>query len=158
LIFGPLAEVLDHGQVAVVASSRTGPILPLPFLGRRGRGRILFTFEAIGPILGRSGLGLSTEELIAEFAILAANLLEVGFEAFGTLDSPSMLSLPIPDLLSKFSVLASKTVDFQAQAADFTTELPDQFGQLDRLSGRKWIDKRALHNDNACTRRRSRNP
>jgi hypothetical protein len=114
LIFGQLADVLDHGQVAVVASDRTGAILPLPFLGRRGRRLIVFAWETIGPIPGRSGLGLSTEELIAEFAILATNLLEIGFEAFGPLDSPSMLSLPIADLLSKFSVLASKTGDFEA--------------------------------------------
>jgi hypothetical protein len=155
LIFGQLAKVFDHRQVAVVPSYRTRPILPLPLLGRRGRGLIVLAFETIRPILGRSGLGLSTEELIPEFAILTTKLLEIGFEPLGPLDRPSMLSLPIPDLLPQFGVLASETVDLKAQSAHFTTELPDQFGQLDRLGGRKRIGKRAFHNDNACTQSRS---
>jgi hypothetical protein len=112
----------------------------------------------IRPILSRSGLGLSTEELIPEFAVLAAKLLEIGFKPLGALDSPSMLSLPIADLLSEFGVLTSEIGHFEAQAAHFTTELPNQFGQLDRLGGRKWVDKRAFHNDNACTQSRSSDP
>ena len=42
-----------------------------------------------------------------------------------------------------------------AQAADFTTELPHQFGQLSRLGGQKWIDKRTFHNDTRQAQSRS---
>jgi hypothetical protein len=114
--------------VAVVPSYRTRPILPLPLLERRGRELIFFTLETIRPILGRSGLGLSTEQLIPEFAVLTAKLLEIGFEPLGPLHCPSMLGFPITDLLPQFGVLTSEIGDFEAQAADFATELPHQFG------------------------------
>ncbi len=106
LRFGQLAEFLDHGQVAVVPPCRTGPILPLAPLGRRGRCRIVFPFETIRTVLGRSGFALSTEELILELAVLAAKLFDLGFEPLGPLHGPSVHRLPIPDLLPQFGVLA----------------------------------------------------
>ena len=94
-------------------------------------------FEAIGAVLGRGGFALSTEELILEFAILAAKLLDLGFELLDPMHSPSMLGLPIADLLSQFGVLSAEIGDFLAQFAHFTTKLSHQLGQLSRLSDRK---------------------
>ena len=150
LVFGQLAEILDHRQVTVVPARGTGPVLPLAPLGRRGWSRIRFAFEAIGPVLGRSGLALSTEELILELAVLAAKLLDLGFELLGPMHGPSMLRLPVPGLLPQFGVLAPQVGDFLAQFAHFTTKLPHQFGQLSRLGGQEWVNKRAFHDSNAC--------
>ena len=150
LLFGQLAEFLDDRQVAVVPPCRTGPILPLAPLGRRGRCRILFAFETIGTVLGRCPFALSTEELILELAVLAAKLLDLGFEQLGPMHGPGVHRLPVPDLLPQFGVLAPQFVDFLAQFEDFATELPHQFGQISRLGGREWVDKRAVHNKNAC--------
>jgi hypothetical protein len=117
----PLAEILDDRQVTVVPPSRTGPILPLTPLGRRRRSRIGFAFEMIRTVLDRGGLAFSTEELILEFAVLAAKLLDLGFELLGPMHSPSMLRLPVPGLLPQFGVLAPQVGDFLAQFAHFTT-------------------------------------
>ena len=148
--FGQLAEFLDHGQVAVVPPCRTGPILPLAPLGRRGRCRIIFAFETIRAVLGRSGFALSTEELILELAVLSAKLFDLGFESLGPLHGPSVHPLPIPGLLPQFGVLTPQFVDFLAQVEDFATKLPHQFGQISRLGGRKGLNKHAVHNKNAC--------
>ena len=115
----------------------------------------VFAFETIGAVLGRSGFALSTEELILELAVLAAKLLDLGFELLGPMHGPSVHRLPVPDLLPQFGVLAPQFVDFLAQFEDFATKLPHQFGQISRLGGRKWVDKRAFHNKNACTQNRS---
>ena len=96
---GQHAEVLDHGQMAVVPPFRPRLILPLTLLPRRGSSPILFTFEMILTVLRRSRFALSTEELILELAILTAQLLDFGFELLGTMNGPSVLSLPVPDLL-----------------------------------------------------------
>jgi hypothetical protein len=141
--------------VAVVAPWGTGPIRPLTPLGGRGRGLILFAFETIRPILGRGRFALSTEELIPELVVLAAELLDLGFESLGPMQSPSMLGLPIPDLLPQFGVLAAEVGNFLAQFDHFTTKMSHQFGQFSRLGGRKWVDKRAFHNDDACTQNQS---
>ena len=155
LLLGQLAEILDDGQVTVVPPRRTGPILPLTPLGRRGRSLIVFAFEMIRTVLGRRGFALSTEELILELAVLAAKLLDLGFELLGPMHGPSMLSLPVPDLLPQFGVLAPQFGDFLAQFDHFATKLPHQFGQISRLGSRKWVDKRAFHDSNACTQNRS---
>src|SRR5206468_3847871 len=135
--------------------SRTGPVRPLAPLGRRGRSLIVFALETMGTVLDRGGLALSTEELIPEFAVLAAELLDLGFESLGPMQCPSMLSLPIPDLLPQFGVLAAEVGNFLAQFGHVTTKMSHQFGQFSRLGGRKWVDKRAFHNDDACTQNRS---
>jgi hypothetical protein len=93
--------------------------------------------------------------LILEFAVLAAKLLDLGFELLGPMHSSSMLSLPVPDLLPLFGVLAPQLGDFLAQFDHFATQLPHQFGQISRLGSRKWVDKRAFHDNNACTQNRS---
>ena len=109
----------------------------------------------IRTVLDRGGLALSTEELILEFAVLAAKLLDLGFELLGPMHSPSMLRLPVPGLLPQFGVLAPQVGDSLAQFAHFTTKLPHQFGQLSRLGGQKWVNKRAFHESSACTQDRS---
>ena len=147
---GQLAEFLDHGQVAVVPPCGAGPILPLAPPGRRGRRRILFAFETIRPVLGRSGFALATEELILELAILPTQLLDLGLEPLDPLHGPGMHPLPIPGLLPQFRVLTPQFVDVLAQVEDFATELPHQVGQISRLGGRKGLNKRAVHNKNAC--------
>jgi hypothetical protein len=91
--------------VAVVPSFRTRSILPLTSLWGCGRSRILFTFETIRTVTRRSGLALSTEELILEFAVLTAKLLDLGFEMLGPMQGPSVHRLPIPDLLPQFGIL-----------------------------------------------------
>ena len=151
LFFGQLAEFLDDGQVAVVAPCRPGPILPLTPLGRRGWCRIVFAFEMIRAIPGGRLLALSTEELILELAVLAAQFLDFGLELLDPLHGPRVHCLPITDLLTQFGVLASQVVDFLAQFEHFGTKLPHQFGQISRLGGRKWVDKRAFHDGTACT-------
>ena len=107
-------------------------------------------FEVIRAILGRSFFALSTEELILELAVLTAKLFDLGFELLGPMHGPSVLSLPIPDLLPQFGVLTPQFGDFLAQLENFATKLPHQFGQISRLGGRKWVDKRAFHDRNAC--------
>jgi hypothetical protein len=72
------------------------------------------------------------------------------------MNGPSVLSLPIPDLLSQFGVLAPQGVDFLAQFENFTTKLPNQFGQLRRLGSQRWGDKRAFHDTDACTQNLAR--
>ena len=75
LVFGQLAGVLDDGQVAVVPPWRTGPILPLAPLARRGGVPIItLAFEVIRAILGRRFFALSTEELILELSVLTAKI------------------------------------------------------------------------------------
>ena len=151
LVFGQLAGILDDGQVAVVPPWRTGPILPLASLRRCGGCLIvIFAFKMIRAIPGRSIFALSTEELILELAILAAKLFDLGFEVLGPMHGPSVLSLPIPDLLPQFEVLTPQVGDFLAQLSNFATKLPHQFGQISRLGGRKWDDKRVFHDENAC--------
>jgi hypothetical protein len=155
LLFGRLAEFLDHGQVAVVAPCGTGSIRPLTPLGRHGRSSIVFPFEAIGPVPGRSRFALPTEELILELAVLASKLLDIGLELLGPVDGPSMLGLPIPGLLPRFGVVPAEIVDLLAQVGHFATELSQQLGRLSRLGGRSWGDKRAFHMRSACTQDRS---
>src|SRR4029079_4688059 len=116
---GQLAEVLDHGQAAVVPPCRPGPILPLAPLGRRGRCRIIFAFEMIRTVPGRSGFALSTEELILELAVLPAQLFDLGFESLGPLHGPRVHPLPVAGLLPKFGVLTPQFVDILAQVEDF---------------------------------------
>ena len=65
-----------------------------------------------------------------------------------------MLGLPIAGLLPLFGVLASEIGDFLAQVGHLATELSHQFGQLNRLGGREWRDKRGFHDGNACTQNR----
>ena len=90
-----------------------------------------------------------------ERAVLAAKLLDLGSEQLGPLHGPGVHRLPVPDLLPQFGVLTSKIGDFLAQFNHFATQMPHQFGQFSRLGGRKWVDKRAFHNDDACTQNRS---
>ena len=142
--------------MAVVPPFRPGLVLPLTPLPRRGGSLILFTFEMILTVLRRSRFALSTEELILELAVLAAQLLDFGFELLGTMNGPSVLRLPIPDLLPQFGVLAPQGVDFLAKFENFTTKLPNQFGQLRRLGSQRWGDKRAFHDTDACTQNLSR--
>ena len=123
--------------MAVIPPFGPGPIVPLAPLPRRRWGLILFTFEVILAILRRSRFALSTEELTLKLAVLAAELLDFGLELLGTMNGPSVLSLPIPDLLPQFGVLAPKIGDFLAQFENFTTKLPNQFGQLSRLGGQR---------------------
>ena len=111
----------------------------------------------MGTVLGGRGLALSTEELILELAVLAAELLDLSSELLGPMHGPSMLSLPIPDLLPQFGILAPHAGDFLAQFDHFATKVSHQRGQLNRLGGRKWVDKHAFHDDNACTQNRSFN-
>ena len=151
LVLGQLAEILDDWQVAVVPPSRAGPILPLAPLPRRaGIPIIILAFEVIGAIPGRSFFTFSTEELILELAVLTAKLFDLGFEVLGATHGPSVLSLPISDLLPQFGILTPKCVNFLAQLKDFATKLPHQFGQVSRLGGRKWDDKRIFHDRDAC--------
>src|SRR5487761_2349103 len=102
-------------------------------------------------VLRRSRFALSTEELILELAVLAAKLLDLGFEFLGTMNGASVLSLPIPDLLPQFGILTPQFMDFLAQVENFTTKLPNQFGQLGRLGSQRWGDKRAFHDTDAFT-------
>ena len=158
LFGGQCTEILDDGQVAVVASFWTGSIAGLAPLGRCRRRRIGRVFEVIGTV-GRGGFfGLASEELILELAVLAANLLEFGFEFLGPRDGPGMLSLPIADLLSQFGVLTAESDDFLTEVAHFAKELANQFGKFSRLGGRKCFDKRALREVNVCTQDRAFNP
>ncbi len=80
LLFGQPVEFLDRGQMAVVPPFRSGLILPLTAFFRCGWSLIIFAFEMIFTVLRGSGFALSTEELILEFAVLAAKLLDLGFE------------------------------------------------------------------------------
>ena len=139
------------------ASTLVGPTMwtTLAPLERRGWGLVLFALETMGTVLGRGGLALSTEELILELAVLAAKLFDLGSELLGPMHGPSMLRLPIPGLLPQFGVLTPQFGDFLSQFAHFTTELPHQFGQLSRLGGQEWVNKRAFHENNACTPNRS---
>ena len=107
-------------------------------------------FEVIRAIPGRRFFALSTEELILELAILTAKIFDLGFEVLGPMHGPSVLSLPISDLLPQFEVLTPQIGDFLAQLGNFATKLPHQFGQISRLGGRKWVDKRVFHDRNAC--------
>ena len=119
-------------------------------LGRRGRGRILFAFETIRTVLGRRFFTLSTEEMILERAVLAAQLLEFGFELLGPMHGPSVHRFPIPDLLPQFGVLTPKAGNFLAQLENFSTKLLNQFVENSRHGGRERIDKRLRHGKNAC--------
>ena len=47
-------------------------------------------------------------------------------------------------------------MNFLAQFENFTTKLPNQFGQLGRLGNQRWGDKRAFHNTDACTQNLAR--
>ena len=103
LIFGQLAGVIDDWQVAVVPPWRTGPILPLAPLERRGGVPIVtLAFKVIRAILGRSFFALSSEELILELSVLTAKIFNLSFEMFGPMHGPSVLSLPISHLLPQF--------------------------------------------------------
>ncbi len=147
---GQLAEFLDHGQVAVVASSRPGPIRALTPSEWGGRCRLLFAFETIGAVFGRGGFTLSTEELILKLAVLGSKLLDLDFESLGPLHGACVLSLPVSGLLSEFGVLTPQFVDFLVQAEQFATQLPHQIGDISRLEGRMELHKGAVHNTNAC--------
>jgi hypothetical protein len=85
-----------------------------------------------------------------ERAILAAKLRELGFEQFGPMHGPGVHRLPVPDLLPQFGILTAQFVEFLAQLEDFATKLSHQFGQTSRLGGRERVDKRGVHNTNAC--------
>ena len=124
LVFGQLAEIFDDGQVAVVPPLRTGPILPLASLARRG-GVLIITlaFKVIRAIPGRRFFALSTEELILELAVLTAKLFDLGFEVLGPMHGPSVLSLPIPDLLPQFEILTPQIGDFLAQFEQLRDEV-----------------------------------
>jgi hypothetical protein len=104
----------------------------------------------IGAVRGGRFFALSPEELILELAVLAAQLLPIGFELLGPLHGPSVHRLPVPGLLPQLGVLAPQRVDFLAQLEHFATKLPHQIGQISRLGSRKWLDKSAVHNKNAC--------
>ena len=112
--------------------------------------KLTVAFETIGTVLGRGSFALSTEELTVERAVLAAKLRELGFEQFGPMHGAGVHRLPVPDLLPQFGVLASQFVDFLAQLEDVATKLPHQIGQTSRLGGRERVDKRGVHNTNAC--------
>src|SRR5208337_4296007 len=151
LVLGQLAEILDDWQVAVVPPSRAGPILLLAPLARRGGiPIIILAFEVIGAILGRRFFTLSTEELILELAVLTAKLFDLGFEVLSPMHGPSVHSLPISYLLPQLGIFTPQAGNFLAQLEDFATKLPHQFGQVSRLGGRKWDDKRVFHDRNAC--------
>jgi hypothetical protein len=81
-----------------------------------------------------------------KLAVLAAKQLEFGFELIGPLHGAGMHRLPIPDLLPQFGVLATEPVDLLTEFAHLTTKLSHEVGQLSRLGGRKWGDKRVFHN------------
>ena len=99
----------------------------------------------IATVLGRSGFALSTEELLLELAVLAAQLLEIGFESLGPLHGPSVHRLPIPDLLPQLGVLTPKAGDFLAQLEHFAAKLLNQFPRINRRGSQNRIDKRLRH-------------
>jgi hypothetical protein len=138
--------------VGVIPSLGTGPVLPLTALGWLGRGLILvFAIEVIGAVSRRIPLALSTEELVLELAILAAELFDFGFEFPLALDGPRVHRLPVPELLAKIEVLAPQVDDFLAELANLATKLTHQIGQIRQLGGWKWVEKRAVHDKNVCT-------
>ena len=105
----------------------------------------------IGAIPGRSFFTFSTEELILELAVLTAKLFDLGFEVLGATHGPSVLSLPISDLLPATRNSHAEVRQLPgAELKDFATKLPHQFGQVSRLGGRKWDDKRIFHDRDAC--------
>ena len=114
LIVGQLAEVLDEEQVAVVPLFGTRPILPLDSLSRHGSSQILFAIETIRTVAGLSGLALSTEEWILEFAVLTAERLDLGFKMLGPTEGVSAHGGPRSELLPEFGVLAPEISDFLA--------------------------------------------
>jgi hypothetical protein len=137
--------------MAVIPPRRTGPILPLASLERRGKLLIvILAFEVIRAIPSRGFFALSTEELILELAILTTELFDLGFEVLGAMHRPSMLSLPISDLLPQFEILAPQAGDFLTQLGNLAPKLPYQLGQISRLGGRMGDDKRVFHDDDAC--------
>ena len=111
---------------------------------------VILAFEVIRAILGRRFFALSTEELILELAVLPAKLFDLGFEVLGPMHGPSVHGLPISDLLPQFGILTPQVGNFLAQLKDFATKLPHQFGQISRLGGQKWVDKRVFHDGDAC--------
>src|SRR5271166_4723882 len=136
--------------MAVIPPWRTRSILPLASLRRCGKLPIvILAFEVIRAIPGRRFFALSTEELILELAILTAKLFDLGFKVLGSMNGPSVLSLPISDLLPQFEILTPQVGDFLTQLGNFRLKLPYQFGQISRLSGRNWADKRVFHDADA---------
>ena len=124
MVFGQLAEILDDWQVAVVPPLRTGPILPLAPLARRGGVPIvILAFKVIRAIPGRRFFALATEELILELAVLTAKIFNLGFEVLGPMHGPGVLSLPISDLLPQFEILTPQVGNFLAQLEQLRDEV-----------------------------------
>ena len=142
--------------MAVCPAVRPGPIPPLTASGRRGRCRIpLFAFEMIGAVPGRRLLALATEELILEFAVLAAQFFDFRLKLLDPLHGPRVHRLPVAGSLPQFVVLAPDLVEFLPQFEHLATQLPHQIVQISRRSGWKWVDKRAVHDGTACNPKRS---
>jgi hypothetical protein len=151
LVLGQLAEILDNWQVAVVPPSRAGPILPLaPLAQHGGIPIIILAFKVIGAILGRRFFTLSTEELILELTVLTAKLSDLDFEVLSPMHGPSVHGLPICRLLPQFSILTQQAGNFFTQLEELAMKLPHEVGQVSRVGGRKWDDKRVFHDRNAC--------
>ena len=147
LVFGQLAEILDHGQVAVVSPFRTGPILLLAPLAWRGVTPIFtLAFEVIRAIPGRGFFALASEQLILELSVLTAKIFNLGFEVLGPMHGPSVLSFPIPDLLPQFESSHAAV----RQLPDAAQELRDEVAApvRDKSAGssrRKWFNKCVFH-------------
>jgi hypothetical protein len=141
--------------VGVSASLRTRPVVPLATPDQLGRGRfLLVAIEVIGTVPGQGLFALSTEELVLELVILAANLFDLGLEFPLTIDGPHVHRLPKPDLLAEIEVVATKLDNSLAELEHSATKLAHQIGQISQLNGWKWVDECAVHEDNTCTQKR----
>ena len=112
--------------MAVISPFRTGPILLLAPLARRGGVLILtLAIKVIRAIPGRRFFALATEELILELSVLTAKIFNFGFKMLGPMHRPRVLSFPISDLLPQFEILTTQFGDFLTQISEFELKLPD---------------------------------
>ena len=136
--------------MAVIPPGWAGPIGTLASLLWDNGGRLVLAFEDVGAAPGRL-LALAAEELSTEFADLATELIVLGVESLDPPYSLRVHPLAVSGLLAQLQILAPQVIDLVAQLDHLSPRLSHQVGEIDQLRAGEYIDKRSVHDKDACT-------